>query len=69
MDNNLNSKTDELIKKAKSDGAKSLLSNLSQSDKEKLNKVLSDKDELNKILNSPIAKELMKKFSLGGKNG
>ena len=36
--------------------------NLSQSDKEKINAVLSDKQKLNEILSSPFAQELMKKF-------
>ncbi len=36
--------------------------NLSQSDREKINAVLSDKQKLNEILSSPFAQELMKKF-------
>lgn len=49
--------------------AKELYSKLSDSEKEKINKILSDKDQLEKILKNPLAAELMKRLSGGGKNG
>ena len=49
--------------------AKEMYRNLSEKDKEKINKILSDKEQLEKILKNPLAAELMKKFSGGGKNG
>lgn len=49
--------------------AKEMYRNLSEKDKEKINKILSDKEQLEKILKNPLAAELMKKLSGGGKNG
>lgn len=47
---------------SKEDVEKYVNNNLSQSDKEKIQSVLSDKKKLNEILSSPFAQELMKKF-------
>ena len=49
--------------------AKEMYNNLSADQKAKINKILADKNELEKILKSPLAAELMKKLSNGGKNG
>lgn len=51
----------------KSGDASTLVNNLSNEDKERLNKILSDKSELEKVLRSPQAQMLLKLF--GGKNG
>ena len=57
-----------LEKATKSGDASALVNNLSQSDKEKLNQILSNKEELAKVLNSPQAQMLLKMFK-GDKNG
>ncbi|MBQ4120048.1 MAG: hypothetical protein IJD45_06640 [Clostridia bacterium] len=48
--------------------ASALLKNLNDSDKQKLNDILSDKQKLNEVLKSPQAQMLLKLFN-GGKNG
>ena len=59
----------ETIEHAKRTGdASALLKNLNDSDKQKLNDVLSDKQKLQEVLKSPQAQMLLKLFS-GGKNG
>ncbi len=60
MDKNLESLLGENT--SKKDVENYVNKSLSQSDKEKLNAVLSDKEKLNEILSSPFAQELMKKF-------
>lgn len=44
----------------------SLLGQLNEEDKKKLNSILADKTQVEKILNTPQAQEVMKKFK-GGK--
>lgn len=59
----------ETIEHAKRTGdASALLKNLNDSDKQKLNDILSDKQKLQEVLKSPQAQMLLKLFS-GGKNG
>lgn len=58
----------DLINAAKNGNAKQLLNSLPESDRQKLNKVLSDKTALENLLKNPQVAELMKKLS-GGKNG
>lgn len=53
-----------------SKNADALIKNLSPTDREKLNKVMSDKKSMEALLNSPQAKALLKTFLKGGgKNG
>ncbi len=56
-----------LEKATKSGDASSLVKNLSEKDKEKLNNILNNKEQLEKVLKSPQAQMLLKMF--GGKNG
>ncbi len=59
----------ETIERAKRSGdASALLKNLNDSDKQKLNDILSDKQKLQEVLKSPQAQMLLKLFG-GGKNG
>lgn len=63
-----------LMKKQNNDPEKIksfIASSLADSQKEKLNAILSDPKKLNEILSSPRARELMKKFgqSPQGENG
>ncbi len=57
-----------LEKAAKNGDASSLVKNLSQDDKQKLDEILSDKEKLSEVLKSPQAQMLLKLFG-GGKNG
>ncbi len=57
-----------LEKATKSKDASILVKNLSNSDKQKLESILSDKEKLAEVLKSPQAKMLFKMFG-GGKNG
>jgi len=60
----------EAIKQAaKSGNTDALIKNLSDSDKQKLNAVLSDKKALEALLKSPQAAALLKLFSGGNRNG
>lgn len=60
----------EAVKQAaKSGNADSLIKNLSDSDKQKLNSVLNDKQALESLLKSPQAIALLKLFQGGAKNG
>ncbi len=52
----------------KSGDASALIKNLSDTDKQKLNDILSDKQKLSEVLKSPQAQMLIKLFG-GGKNG
>ena len=53
-----------------SKNADALIKNLSPTDREKLNKVMSDRKSMEALLNSPQAKALLKTFLKGGgKNG
>ncbi len=52
---------------AKTGDTQKLIDSLSDSDKQKLLKVMSDKEAMNEILKSPQAQALLKLF--GGKNG
>ena len=54
---------------AKTGDTSSLVNNLSETDKQKLNEILSNKESLNKILSSPQAVALMKMLKRGDKNG
>lgn len=60
MNENLNSLLNSDT--SKEDVEKYVNNNLTQSDKEKIQSVLSDKNKLNEILSSPFAQELIKKF-------
>ena len=60
----------EAIKKAaKSGDASGIMNSLSQEDRNKINNLLNDKASLSALLKSPQALEILKKRSLGGKNG
>ena len=59
---------DDLENLKKSGDASALINNLSDQDKQKLNRILSDKSELEKVLQSPQAQMLLKLFK-GDKNG
>lgn len=60
----------ETIKQATESGDSSaILNNLSQSDRDKINRVLKDKTALSALLKNPQVAEIMKKLSGGGKNG
>lgn len=60
----------EDIKNATQKGdASPILKNLSEQDRNKINKLLNDKASLAALLKSPQAVEIMKKLSGGGKNG
>jgi hypothetical protein len=58
----------DIFNAAKSGDTKQILNNLPESDRQKLNSLLSDKSALEKLLRNPQVAELMKKLS-GGKNG
>lgn len=59
----------EALEKAKKSGdVSSLVNNLSNEDKQRLNNILNDKEQLEKVLKSPQAQMLLKLFG-GGKNG
>ncbi len=53
----------------KTGDSSALLKNLSEEDRNKINKMLSDKTALANLLKSPQAAEIIKKLSGGGKNG
>lgn len=57
-----------LEKAQKSGDATALVNSLSDSDKQKLNNILSDKEQLAQLLKSPQAQMLLKLFG-GDKNG
>lgn len=63
---------DEMMKIADKNGVDkqtvdSMMKNLSDENKKKVNDILNDKEKLNKILNDKSVQALIKK--LGGKNG
>ena len=55
----------DLEKAVKSGNTASLVNNLSDNDKQKLNNILNNKDELERLLTSPQARLILK--MLGGK--
>ncbi len=61
--------TDAAQKAIENKNADSLISGLSDTDKQKLNSILSDQEALKAALSSPKAKMLLKLFAGGGKNG
>ncbi len=75
FENILNSSNGKIDRKtlenaAKTGNADSLVKNLSQEDKNKLNEILSDKQKLSEVLKSPQAALLLKFLQGGkGKNG
>lgn len=59
----------DINKAVKSGDASSLINNLSNEDKQKLNQILSDKQALAEVLKSPKAQAIMKMFNKGNNNG
>ena len=57
----------KILEAAKKGDTNTLMKNLSDKDKEKLNAVLNDKKAIENILKSPQAAAILK--TLGGKNG
>lgn len=65
MNNNFGKINKKTIDAARRGDTEAVMSNLSDSDRQKVNEVLSDKEKLKEILSSDAAKNLMK--ILGGK--
>ncbi len=66
MNNNFNHKiSKEILNAAKNKDADTLMSSLSEADRQKVQEALADKEKLKNILNSDAARQLMN--FLGGK--
>ena len=65
MNNNFGKIDENIISAARRGDTASVLQNLNESDRKKVEEVLADEDKLKQILNSDAAKNLMK--ILGGK--